>query len=278
MVTSQTAKADEEALRAKSQTIGLSKCSSWIFHTKAQTNFWPTQSRYASNENLKLSRNRKGWHSHSVSFLLGLLWRGRKDVRAGGKLRPTGQDTYRDVEAGKATAQSSSWAVNNLPFTHIRFFPIFSLLNCNPKHTADVISFSPITGPSEVNDFPSFSQETISFCSNNLLSPLLFTALTQGPVSEELSLPPSCMGEHHCWCYSVLWIVQQWSTRPTDDTPRDIFLTTKGLPGDTARQCGRRGRWLTETEERHHVQSSLPRKFPGPGAGAGKREYLSSGC
>lgn len=52
-------------------------------------------------------------------------------------------------------------------------------------------------------------------------------------------------------------------------------FNTKGLPGDKARQCGRK-RCMTdgEIEELHHVQRQPTWKFPGLGAGSGKCEYL----
>ena len=63
-----------------------------------------------------------------------------------------------------------------------------------------------------------------------------------------------------------------------DDLPGTYFLIPRDCQETKLDSVEERDIWLTETEERRHVQQQPTRKFPGPGAGAGKREYLGSGC
>lgn len=122
---------------------------------------------FESGEPLRFQKQ-KGIEFTSVSSQHCLLWRGRGGCHSSWDETRRPRDRQRPRQGGGGRAKKQHipipWAVNPTPFTPHQILFQFFLLNCNPKHTADVISFSLITGPSELMTFLPSSRETISFC------------------------------------------------------------------------------------------------------------------
>lgn len=81
-----------------------------------------------------------------------------------GEMRPREQEIEREQEEGKETTYSGSPSYQSTPFIAHQILLQFFPLKLQSKHTADMISFSQITGPSELMTFLPPSGETISFC------------------------------------------------------------------------------------------------------------------
>ena len=205
---------------------------------------------HLKTENLQAFRNRKGWHSPQSLSSLVFFGEGGKDVSAG-EWDPQVKTHTETLRPAKQQHSPIPWAVSVIPSTHIEFFPIFPLKLQSKTHCRCDIIF-PDNWTLRVNDFPSFSRGNnfvllnVIFYYSPLCSPLWPKAQFQRSSASSTQLHGGSI------IVGVILFCELCSNglpQPTWWSPRDIFFNTKGRPGDTARQCGRK-RYMTDGNRR----------------------------